>query len=127
MMVVRCVDVYNYSAQPRTPHQKERHDHEMRLSDIQTGCPVSNSKLQWEWHWFLIRQTLSSGRGPAASTKSLTGAPIKASSQLVSEKRPKARNILQAPQGRPTGCRAIRRFKVHAITVACGRRAECQL
>ncbi|KAG8262076.1 hypothetical protein J6590_061128 [Homalodisca vitripennis] len=35
----------------------------------------------------------------------------------------KARNIIiiQAPQGRPTGCRAIRRFKVHAITGTCGK------
>ncbi|KAG8278393.1 nitric oxide associated protein 1 [Homalodisca vitripennis] len=82
--------------------------------------------LQWEWQLLLIGQTLSSGRGPALFTKSLTGAPVKASSQLVSGKRPKARNIIQSQQGCPTGCRAIRRFKVHAITVACGRRAECQ-
>ncbi|KAG8274869.1 hypothetical protein J6590_098363, partial [Homalodisca vitripennis] len=75
--------------------------------------------LQWEWQLLLIGQTLSSGRGPAPFTKSLTGAPVKASSQLL-----KARNIIQAPQGCPRVCRAIRRFKVHAITVACGRRAE---
>ncbi|KAG8321010.1 letm1 and EF-hand domain-containing protein 1, mitochondrial [Homalodisca vitripennis] len=81
--------------------------------------------LQWERQWLLIGQTLSSGRGPAPFTKPLTGAPVKASSQLVSEKRQKARNIIQALQGRPTGCRAIRRFKVHTITVACGRCAEC--
>ncbi|KAG8309153.1 hypothetical protein J6590_092758 [Homalodisca vitripennis] len=36
------------------------------------------------------------------------------------------KHIIQAPRGRPTGCQAIRRFKVHAITVACGRRAEGQ-
>ncbi|KAG8310198.1 hypothetical protein J6590_068405 [Homalodisca vitripennis] len=39
--------------------------------------------LQWEWQLLLIGQTLSSGRGPAPFTKSLTGAPVKASSQLV--------------------------------------------
>ncbi|KAG8249924.1 Assists the folding of proteins upon ATP hydrolysis [Homalodisca vitripennis] len=39
--------------------------------------------LQWEWQLLLIGQTLSSGRGPAPFTKSLTGAPVKASSQLL--------------------------------------------
>ncbi|KAG8312726.1 WD40 repeat protein [Homalodisca vitripennis] len=39
--------------------------------------------LQWEWQLLLIGQTLSSGRGPAPFTKSLTEAPVKASSQLL--------------------------------------------
>ncbi|KAG8294332.1 Importin-11, partial [Homalodisca vitripennis] len=41
--------------------------------------------LQWEWQLLLIGQTLSRGRGPAPFTKSLTGAPVKASSQMFSE------------------------------------------
>ncbi|KAG8271571.1 peroxisomal assembly protein [Homalodisca vitripennis] len=43
--------------------------------------------LQWEWQLLLIGQTLSSGRGPAPFTKSLTGAPVKASSQLLQSAR----------------------------------------
>ncbi|KAG8326836.1 hypothetical protein J6590_032669 [Homalodisca vitripennis] len=44
---------------------------------------LSRILLQWEWQLLLIGQTLSSGRGSAPFTKSLTGAPVKASSQLV--------------------------------------------